>query len=357
MALERIDPISLEDCYAVDHLLRYAVGAPLAKGKRVLDAACGHGFGSVLLLHQEASEVVGVDISEEAIALCRDRWPDPRLIFHAQDLENLNELQLKPFDLITTFETLEHVVHPDKVLHAFKDSLKEDGLLLGSVPGATDKQEKNEYHLHHFDRNSLEDLLRGEFSEVQVFRQEFSIQSRIEPMEKDANAQALRWGDERGLTIDFGRAGEEEDTLLFIASDIPLPQLNLPCNASSRNAWLRMRTDYKKVLNELDGFIAKYRGLFLEHGDLKVKFANMLGWGEWHFDQLHGRNPTETEKERVAKATSQREQDLRQQVNQLTEENRRLNDQLASAQDQLGIVLKEHLSKFEAASQSLKNTE
>ncbi len=357
MALERIDPISLEDCYAVDHLLRYALSAPLAKGKRVLDAASGHGFGSVLLLHQEATEVVGVDISEEAVAQSRERWPDPRLIFHAHDLEQLDALELEPFDLITTFETLEHVEHPDKVLKKLKHALNDEGLLVGSVPGETDKLDKNEYHLHHFDRHSLEKLLKSEFNEVQVFRQEFSIRSRIEAIDKSTGWQSLQWGDERGLTIDFGRAGDAEDSLFFMASNVPLPELNLPASSSSRNAWLRIRTEYQNAQRELDGFVGKYRSLFLEHGDLKVKFANMLGWGEWHFEQLHGRNPSETEKERVAKACSQREADLRQQVNQLTSENRFLKDQLAIAEDQLGKVLQEHLNRFEEASQSLKQPE
>ncbi|MEX0322234.1 MAG: methyltransferase domain-containing protein [Puniceicoccaceae bacterium] len=357
MALERVDPISLEDCYAVDHLLRYALSAPLAKGKRVLDAASGLGFGSVLLLHQEASEVVGIDNAEEAVALSRERWPDPRLVFHAHDLEALDELALEPFNLITSFETLEHVANPDKVLHAFKNSLMEDGLVIGSVPGETDKQVTNDYHLHNFDYESLERLLKSEFTEVRIYRQQFTVGSTIEPCQNTGSQEAMQWKDGRNLTIDFGRAGKEEDTLFFMASDAALPEIELPVSASSRNAWLRLGAESRDVLKELDGFVAKYRGLFLEHGDLKVKFANMLGWGQWHFDQLHGRNPTEKEMERVAQATSQREQDLRQQVNQLTEENRALKQQLATAEDQLGDVLKEHLEKFEEASKTLGDPE
>lgn len=357
MALERIDPISLEDCYAVDHLLRYALAGPHAKGKRVLDAASGLGFGSVLLLHHEANEVVGVDNSSDAIAISRERWPDPRLVFHAHDLEVLGELELQPFDLITTFETLEHVVNPEKVLNAFKAALVDEGLLIGSVPGLTDKQVNNEYHLHNFDRDSLGKLLKSTFKEVRIFRQDFSICSRIQPMDADEQAEALNWIDGPGLAIDFGRASKDEDTLFFMASDNQLPEVELPVYATSRNAWLRMQKEQAEVRGELDGFVDKYRALFLEHGDLKVKFANMLGWGQWHYEQLHGKNPSETEQERVAKAGSVREQDLREQVSQLTEENRLLKQQLAAAEDQLGPVLNDQMRNFESASRNLGNPE
>lgn len=357
MALERVDPITLEDCYAVDHLLRYSWIAPMAKGKRVLDAASGLGFGSVMLLHQDATEVVGVDNCVDAIALSRERWPDPRLLFHAHDLELLDELELEPFELITTFETLEHVINPDKVVRAFKSSIADGGLLIGSVPGQTDRLENNDYHLHHFDRDSLEALLKAEFKEVRIYRQQFNVQSVIEPFEATGSADALQWQDERCLKIDFGRSGSEEDTLFFLASDEVLPELELPVTASSRNAWLRMHAANTELQNELDRFVAKYRSVFLEHGDLKVKFANMLGWGQWHFDQLHGRNPTEEEMDRVAQATSQREQELRERVNQIAEENRALKEKLASAEDQLGLVLDTHMNKFERASKSLADAE
>ena len=50
-----------------EHWHRYAAVAPLARGKRVLDAACGEGYGSFLLA-QPAQRVIGVDVAPEAIA-------------------------------------------------------------------------------------------------------------------------------------------------------------------------------------------------------------------------------------------------------------------------------------------------
>ena len=57
----------------LEHWHRYAVTAPLLRGRRVLDAACGEGYGSSLLAASAAS-VVGVDVSGDAIAHASARY-------------------------------------------------------------------------------------------------------------------------------------------------------------------------------------------------------------------------------------------------------------------------------------------
>jgi cyclopropane fatty-acyl-phospholipid synthase-like methyltransferase len=49
-----------------EHLHRYAFAAQLVKGKRVLDLACGEGYGSNMLA-QEAESVIGLDIDEKVV--------------------------------------------------------------------------------------------------------------------------------------------------------------------------------------------------------------------------------------------------------------------------------------------------
>src|SRR5438046_2018790 len=61
-----------------EHWHRYCVARPLAKGLRVLDAACGEGYGSFLLA-QTAKEVVGIDIAPEAIAHAKSRYVSSNL--------------------------------------------------------------------------------------------------------------------------------------------------------------------------------------------------------------------------------------------------------------------------------------
>src|ERR1044071_10112905 len=63
-----------------EHWHRYAAVAPVAAGKRVLDAACGEGYGSFLLA-QSAAAVTGVDLSDDAITHAVQRYPGANLRF------------------------------------------------------------------------------------------------------------------------------------------------------------------------------------------------------------------------------------------------------------------------------------
>src|SRR3954463_13309987 len=61
-----------------EHWHRYCIVQEVARGRSVLDAACGEGYGSFLLA-QTAREVVGIDISAEAIEHARSRYVAPSL--------------------------------------------------------------------------------------------------------------------------------------------------------------------------------------------------------------------------------------------------------------------------------------
>src|SRR5690606_17895209 len=109
-----------------EHWHRYAFAAQFARGKRVLDAACGEGYGSALLARHGA-EVVGVDVSEEAIAHARARYGDhPGLRFVHADCTRLDDFDGPGFDLVVSFETLEHLHDQDRMLEGFARLLEDD---------------------------------------------------------------------------------------------------------------------------------------------------------------------------------------------------------------------------------------
>lgn len=346
MSLERIDPILREDLYCVDHLLRYALAIPLCKGSRVLDAACGVGFGTVLLARQRVKEVVGLDNSEDGIRLCQERWKLENLKFIRQDLEALETGEAGSFDLITSFETLEHVKDPSLVLSRFKQVLNEGGVLMGSVPGKTDRYEDNAFHLHYFDGDSLRSMLEDHFQNVAIFGQSFSVRSAIHPIDETLAPEPLKKEQEAVLKIDLGKGSMEEDSLVFLASDGELPALDSCKAASSKAAWRRHRMEYLACMKELNSFSKKYESLFLEHGDLKVKFANVLGWGKWHFQQHSGESPSGTAMDRVVNAMSEREAGLREQIKDLREDNRNLRVELDRAKAVLTSAEKDGLAAF-----------
>lgn len=117
---------------ALEHVGRYLFAKDRVGGLRVLDAACGTGYGSALLARAAAS-VTGVDIDVATIGFAAKRWASPTTSFVVGDVGNLPFAD-RTFDAIVSFETIEHVPDPDRVLDEFSRVLKPAGLLLVSTP-------------------------------------------------------------------------------------------------------------------------------------------------------------------------------------------------------------------------------
>ena len=109
------------------HLRRYEVAATMAAGKRVLDAACGTGYGSSFLLRQGgAASVLGVDIDPQTIAYATRRFGAPGLGFRVASATRTGVPDAS-IDLVTSFETIEHVDDPTALLAEFRRGLAPGG--------------------------------------------------------------------------------------------------------------------------------------------------------------------------------------------------------------------------------------
>lgn len=136
--MERLS-VGPDDAYdpveASIHVGRYALALPFARGRRVLDVACGEGYGSWLLADAGAVEVVGLDISEEAIAKARAIFAADRLRFELGAAEELAaSLANGHFDLVVSIETLEHVEDPERFLQAIRRVAREDAVFVVTCP-------------------------------------------------------------------------------------------------------------------------------------------------------------------------------------------------------------------------------
>jgi SAM-dependent methyltransferase len=168
-----------------EHLVRYRVAAQLAPSRRVLDAACGEGYGTAMLAAASARSAVGVDLDEETIAHARSRYPDAE--FAAGDARRLPFAD-GSFDLVVSFETIEHVPDPEGVLDEFRRVLGDDGLLIVSTPNKHQYLVENEFHQREFFHEEFVALLQARFDWVEVLLQHNWLTSAVLTRELAAEA-------------------------------------------------------------------------------------------------------------------------------------------------------------------------
>jgi len=132
---ERQIGIKLEEI-EYKHIERYKLASKyVTTNDLVLDAACGIGYGSTILAKQ-ASAVLGVDCSNEAIEYCKKHWDRDNIEYMVLDLEaNFKIENDKKFNVIVSLETVEHLdVEVINTCKKFYELLENDGYLIISHP-------------------------------------------------------------------------------------------------------------------------------------------------------------------------------------------------------------------------------
>lgn len=166
---------------AQEHWHRYAFARELAPGRRVLDAACGEGYGSAMMARAGA-RVLGLDIGADVVAHARARYAAVPGVEYAQaDVTALDHLPDASFDLVLSFETLEHVQDQERMLDGFARLLAPGGLLLVSTPDRHTYTDltgvENPHHVRELYRPELEALLAERFPARRLFGQKLLFTS------------------------------------------------------------------------------------------------------------------------------------------------------------------------------------
>lgn len=159
----------------VEHESRYKFAKQFVKGKKVLDIACGVGYGSKILCDAEALNVIGCDISKDAIDHAIKNYGNESLSFKMMDATKLN-FPDNFFDVIISFETLEHVSEYKTMLNEFFRVLKEDGMLIISTPNKDvsskgKEKPRNPFHSQEFTKSEFINLLEENFSNIKLYSQ------------------------------------------------------------------------------------------------------------------------------------------------------------------------------------------
>jgi SAM-dependent methyltransferase len=168
---ERIVPDETEPGIVAIHLKRYEFARQFCAGRDVLDAGCGVGYGSAYLA-ATARRVVGVDVDAEAIAYARERYAAANVEFVQADVTTL-PFDDAAFDVACSFEAIEHVAEPERLVAELRRVLREDGVCVLSTPRVdeTTTASANPFHTVELAPEDLERMLRTRFDDVELYGQ------------------------------------------------------------------------------------------------------------------------------------------------------------------------------------------
>jgi len=151
------------------HLVVYEWIAARVAGRRVVDMACGEGYGSDVLARRAAG-VVGVDANPEAHEHARLRYVRPNLRFERDLVESFAE----PCDAVVFLQTIEHVQDPGAILERFESMLAPGGVayvstpnLLTLAPPGADKSD-NPWHVKEYRAAEFRRLCEARFPRVEL---------------------------------------------------------------------------------------------------------------------------------------------------------------------------------------------
>lgn len=221
-----------------EHRSRYRLACETGvRGLRVLDMACGAGFG-LQMLRQAGARVVGLDL--DAAALAEARGVAGGAPVARADAARL-PLPDACLDAVVSFETIEHVPDAAAVVAELRRVLRPGGWLLLSTPnrlfGPPERHtpDHNPYHVREFSAPELADLLRPRFAQVRIMGQRPHPSYRYVPfllLDSRRDLRAVPWK---------------------LANRLPYPLKDGLARAIGGRGWYPGEADYHFSLDGVDG--------------------------------------------------------------------------------------------------------
>ena len=159
----------------LEHIARYYFAIPYARG-RVLDIACGVGYGSHMIAKsckKDVNHVVGVDVDEDSIKYAERTYNHPRITYKTGDAVDPRLPQkLGLFDTIFSFETIEHLTDDLQFMDNNYNMLLPGGTLVLSTPfgQGRGKECQEPFHIHQYTKQEFEELFTA-YKNVDIYYQ------------------------------------------------------------------------------------------------------------------------------------------------------------------------------------------
>jgi SAM-dependent methyltransferase len=266
---ERVIPGQVDVDLLNEHLARYTFATRLARGKRVLDAGCGAGYGSAELAHA-AQTVVGVDVAAEAVDFAREHYRLPNLRFEQASCAALPHRD-SIFDLVVAFEVIEHLENWRDFLREARRVLAPNGQFIVSTPNKLYYTESrgaegaNPFHAHEFEFEEFRTELKAIFPYVSLYLENHVGGMTFQPHEPGNTVE---------VRVDAGEPAPDESHF-FVAVCAHRPQLGNPTFVYVPRAANVLRERERHIalleheLAEKDGWLQK---ALADHEALMRKF-------------------------------------------------------------------------------------
>lgn len=164
---ERMVPHASDAATELFHWQRYLYFQPWYDDAKVIDAASGEGYGTNYAAIY-ARQALGIDLSDEAISYAKERYPDVEYV-----IGDVTTAEYSHADLVTSFETIEHLPDPKAFLQALTAC---KGRIVISTPNrkthspGNNLEDKplNQFHTIEWTPNEFAALIQESFPDRQV---------------------------------------------------------------------------------------------------------------------------------------------------------------------------------------------
>lgn len=149
----------------------------LGKNIHTLDAGCGTG----LILRHLPKKAIGIDLNPRHVKKAKINAPFATIL--EGDIENIH-LKDRSIDLVICFETLEHLLFPEKAFKEFNRLLTKNGVFIGSVPrksyiwrlrGLSSTHPGGEPFHREFREPEIKKLLSSSFKIIKIQKELFGM--------------------------------------------------------------------------------------------------------------------------------------------------------------------------------------
>lgn len=153
------------------HLRAYEEAARLGQNKSILDVGCNNGYGIEVMKRLGCSRVAGMDVSPDALRSARQRLGLEAELY-LYDGKKL-PIESGTFDIITSFQCIEHIQDCDRYLSEIRQLLKPGGTAIFTTPNASIRLDPgmkpwNEFHVREYSHTEFANQLAGHFSTVEI---------------------------------------------------------------------------------------------------------------------------------------------------------------------------------------------